>query len=80
MPFKKDPKNRGTESDGSKSELYCSLCYADGLFVNPELDTAKKMQAFCVKVMKEDGMNGAFAWLLTRQIPKLGRWKGIESV
>jgi len=25
--------------------------------------------------MKKDGMNGAFAWLPTRSIPRLERWK-----
>lgn len=75
MPFKNDPKNYGTEKDGSKSIKYCSLCYQDGEFTSPEIDTPKKMQDFCVKIMKEDGMNGVFAWLVTRQIPRLERWK-----
>jgi len=25
--------------------------------------------------MKKDGMNGIFAWLATRTIPKLERWR-----
>lgn len=74
MPFKGKEENYGTEKDGSKSGKYCALCYKDGEFMKPEIDTAKKMQDFCVKIMKEQGMNGILAWLFTRQIPKLERW------
>ena len=48
----------------------------NGLFLSPpEIDTAKKMQKFCIQEMKKDGMNGFFAWLATRSIPNLERWK-----
>jgi hypothetical protein len=68
-------KGRGTEKDGSKSVKYCFMCYENGLFLTPpEIDTAKKMQKFCIQEMKKDGMNGFFAWLVTRPIPKLERW------
>lgn len=75
MPMAKDPGQGGTEADGSKSGSYCSLCYRDGAFTDPGF-TAAEMQAFCIRKMKEQGMNGFLAWLLTRQIPRLGRWRG----
>ena len=75
MPMAKDPGQGGTEADGSKSGSYCSLCYRDGGFTDPGF-TAAEMQAFCVRKMKEQGMNGFLAWLLTRHIPRLGRWRG----
>lgn len=75
MPFKKDPQGGGTEKDGSKSQKYCSLCYQNGNFISPEIDTAEKMQAFCVEKMKEQGMPKLIAWVFTRGIPKLERWK-----
>jgi hypothetical protein len=75
MPLKKDPQGGGTEQDGSKSQKYCSLCYQNGSFTNPEIDTAEKMQAFCIEKMKEQGMSKPIAWLFTRGIPKLERWK-----
>ena len=75
-PMKKDKKGGGTNADGSKSEMYCSMCYEDGKFLSPpEVDTAEKFQAFCIQEMKKDGMNGALAWILTRGIPKLERWQ-----
>ncbi|MBU0459960.1 MAG: hypothetical protein KJ771_04075 [Nanoarchaeota archaeon] len=41
----------------------------------PEVDNAQKMQKYCIQEMKKDGINGLFAWLATRSIPKLERWK-----
>jgi hypothetical protein len=75
LPLKKDPKNGGTEKDGSLSKKYCSYCYQDGMFCSPEIDSAKKMQEFCIEKMKEQGMSKIVAWLFTRGIPRLERWK-----
>jgi hypothetical protein len=76
FPLKKDEKGGGTEADGSISPKYCSMCYEKGAFLSPkEVDTAKKMQKFCMEQMKKSGMNGFIAWLATRGIPKLERWR-----
>lgn len=75
MPMKKDPQHGGTHADHSKSTEYCSYCYTNGAFNSPEIDTSQKMQAFCIQKMKEAGMPGFVAWLFTRGIPGLKRWK-----
>lgn len=76
FPLKKDEKGGGTEKDGTRSNMYCSMCYINGEFLNPpEIDTPQKMQRFCIEQMKKSGMNGIIAWLATRPIPKLERWK-----
>lgn len=75
MPFKRDPKGGGTEADGSKSTLYCSTCYTDGKFNNPEIDTAQKMQVFVKDKMKSLGFPGIFASFMVKKIPSLVRWK-----
>jgi hypothetical protein len=76
FPLRKDKQGGGTEKDGSISTKYCSMCYKDGKFLTPpEVDTAEKMQAFCMQEMRRDGINRIFAWLATRGIPKLERWK-----
>jgi len=75
MPMKKDPGQGGTNADGSRSTEYCGYCYQDGAFSSPEINTARKMQEFCIGKMKEMGMPGLLAWILTRGIPKLKRWK-----
>jgi hypothetical protein len=76
FPLKKDKKGGGSEKDGSISNMYCSMCYENGAFLTPpEVNTAEKMQQFCMQEMKKDGMNAFFAWLATRSIPGLKRWK-----
>jgi hypothetical protein len=74
MPLNKDPKGGGTEADGSKSDTYCSLCYEDGAFVHPDF-SVDQMQAHCVEQLQKQGMPKVMAWLFTRGIPKLERWK-----
>ena len=78
FPLKQDPKGGGSEKDGSISNKFCSMCYANGVFLTPpEIDTAEKMQKFCIEEMKKDGWNGILAWLATRSIPRLERWRKI---
>lgn len=74
MPMNKDKYGGGTNADGSKSERYCSLCYLEGAFTQPDVN-AQQMQDFCVEQLKKQGMPGVMAWLLTRSIPKLERWQ-----
>ena len=39
MPIDKDPNKGGTNSDGSKSDKYCSYCFSNGSFTqNISLD------------------------------------------
>ena len=77
-PLNKDEKGGGSKADGSISQKFCSMCYCEGKFLSPsDVDSAAKMQKFCIREMKKSGMNGALAWLLTRGIPKLERWKNI---
>ncbi|MBU3679033.1 MAG: hypothetical protein FGM32_05440 [Candidatus Kapabacteria bacterium] len=77
FPLAKDRQGGGTEADGSISTRFCSMCYERGRFLTPpEIDTAKKMQTFCVEQMKKNGYNAFVAWFATRSIPRLERWKG----
>jgi len=74
MPMKNDEKGGGTNSDGSKSNKYCSLCYMDGKFSRPDF-TAKQMQELVKAKMKEMGIQGFLTPFFTYGIPKLERWK-----
>ena len=74
MPLREDPNGGGTEADGTRSTLYCSYCYVNGAFTAPDF-TARQMQDFCVRKLQERGVWRPFAWLLTRNIPRLKRWK-----
>lgn len=74
MPLKKDPHGGGTKKDGSKSKEYCSFCYQNGIFTAPDI-TAEQMQKLCVDKLKEMRFPRFIAWVFTRGIPKLERWK-----
>lgn len=74
MPLSKDEMGGGTNSDGSISTLYCSYCYKDGNFVHPDF-SATEMQDFCMEQLSKRGMPRFMAWIFTRGIPKLDRWK-----
>lgn len=75
MPLNKDPKGGGSNADGSKSKMYCSYCYENGKFLQPDI-TAQEMQAFVKAKLKENGgFLGLFAGFFTSGIPNLERWK-----
>mgnify|MGYP000642761481 CR=1 FL=1 len=74
MPHSKDPGGGGTNADGTRNANYCSYCYQDGAFTQPDFDVAQ-MQAFCIEMMQKQGMWKPMAWLLTRGLPRLDRWR-----
>ena len=74
MPLKKDPNGGGTEKDGSKSKKYCSYCYENGEFTNPDI-TVEEMKILVKGKLKEMGFPGFIAGLFTKGIPKYERWK-----
>ena len=72
--------NIGTDSDGSKSEDYCSYCYKDGIYLQDF--NMSQMIEFCAQFT--DQMNEQAGWNLTpeqakeqmrRLFPTLKRWK-----
>jgi hypothetical protein len=73
MPLSKDPKGGGTESDGSKSLVYCSHCYQNGAFVLPDL-TVEQMIARAMDKMKEMHIPRFLGYFFAKKIPKLKRW------
>ena len=77
MPRKRDTMGGGTNSDGSRSAMFCSHCYQNGAFVLPDL-TAQQMQARVREKLREFGVPGFLTALFTRGIPKLGRWRQVD--
>ena len=73
MPLKKDEKGGGWEANGTKSTKYCSYCYQDGKFTQPNI-TVEQMQHFVKGKMKEMGFPGFMGGFFTKGIPKLDRW------
>jgi hypothetical protein len=74
MPLSKDPLGGGINADGSKSAEYCSYCYKNGSFCDNETDV-KAYQKKVMEIMISKGFWKPMAWLMTRSIPQLKRWK-----
>lgn len=74
MPMKRDPQGGGKESDGSLNTKYCSYCYVDGAFVQPEM-TVDEMKILVKEKMSEVGFPKFLSGFFTKGIPKLERWK-----
>ena len=75
MPMCEGEDVYGTNADGSKSEDYCSYCYADGAFTSE--CTMDEMIEICVPHvvefhadMDEDGARN----MMKEFFPKLKRW------
>ena len=75
MPQEK-PEMFGTNTDGSKSEEYCTYCFKNGKFTEPDI-SMQEMIDKCVtimgqqKIMTEDQARD----LMNITIPTLKRWK-----
>ncbi len=73
MPMKKDPQAGGTNADGSINKTYCSYCYQNGKFTFE--GNVEEFQEACRKIMIEKGTSKPMAWLFTRGMKRLDRWK-----
>lgn len=74
MPL--DGKDNGTEKDGSLSWKYCSLCYKDGKFINPEM-SLDEMKDVVDKALIEQGWGRFRRRLALSTLPRLERWKSV---
>ena len=73
MPLRSDPKGGGTNADGTVSAKYCSYCWQDGRFVNPEM-TLEDMRRLVVEKLREKGFPGFVAGFFARGLDRLERW------
>ena len=74
MPMNKDPNGGGTNSDGSKNGMYCSYCYQNGDFTQPDI-SIDEMKTLVKDQLKKMKIPGFLTGLFTMGIPKLERWK-----
>lgn len=76
MPLqtKKAGDCRGTEADGSKSEVWCNLCYENGAFIGPDC-TLEQMEGIVDNALREQGSSRLMRWMAKKQLPRLKRWK-----
>ena len=74
MPLAKDPHGGGTEADGSISREFCSYCYRDGKFIEPNL-TLQDMINKVDEKLREMWIPSFIGKYFTRGIAELSRWK-----
>jgi hypothetical protein len=74
MPMDKDPEKGGTNSDGSKTDKYCSYCYQSGSFKD-NFTTSGEMVKLVRGKLKEMGYGPIKRWFFSSNIPRLERWK-----
>jgi hypothetical protein len=73
MPLNKDEGHGGTNVDGSHSTEYCSKCFANGQFTEPNM-TLQQMQEKVKGKMKEMHFPKFMANYFTKDMDKLKRW------
>ena len=73
MPLDQDPNGGGTNADGTRSTEYCSFCYVNGQFHDPDITLdqfVKKLEGIMAGMnIPEDVVNASKAIL-----PSLKRW------
>ena len=67
-------ENRGTEKDGSKSQLYCKYCYQHGEFVNPQM-TLNEMRNIVRTQMQKLKISDTVTQQSLDMLPHLKRWR-----
>lgn len=72
--MKRDPLGGGSEADGTRSPRYCSHCYTEGRFKQPDV-TLPQMQVLVRDKLVEFGFPRFLAKFFTRGLPKLERWQ-----
>lgn len=73
MPLKKDPKGGAYNADDTKNNMYCSYCFEDGKFLQPDI-SVQQMQDFVKDKLKSMGFPRFLAGFFSKGIPKLERW------
>jgi hypothetical protein len=69
------PLPQGRSPAGArKREVYRSLRFQNGAFIQPDFNV-ERMQAFCMEKLRDKVIPKVMAWLFTRGLPKLDRWR-----
>jgi len=74
MPLSKDPMGGGTEADGTRSTEFCSWCYREGAFVEPNL-TLQEMVLKVEGKLREMHLPGFLVRRFSKTVPSLRRWQ-----
>ena len=78
MPLSRDPLGGGTEADGARSNEYCSHCYRNGRFTEPNI-SVEQMIAKVEGKLREMHFPGFLARHFSKRIPTLQRWQSTTA-
>ena len=65
---------KGTEKDGTISDLYCRYCYQDGLFTTPDM-TLDGMRTMVIMQMQKRQFPQNIIDMAVASLPHLKRWE-----
>jgi len=71
-------EDRGTEKDGSKSQLYCKYCYQNGSFTEPDM-TLDQMIDIAEREMKKQNLPESIIQQSMNMMPHLKRWQTVSA-
>jgi radical SAM superfamily enzyme len=69
-----NPEVMGTEKDGSKSKEYCTYCYQNGAFVNPNMKL-EEMKTLVKEQMEKRKIDTNIISMAVSSLPDLKRWR-----
>ena len=76
MPLDKDPNKGGTNSDGSKSDKYCSFCFQNGKFIDEGITLSEKIEKnIQIAVLRLNIPESEARKMAESSLPNLERWK-----
>jgi hypothetical protein len=76
MPVSDQFGNFGTMTDGSKNPEYCSFCFQNGAFTNPDQTVAEMVQSSIGFMTANLGFTAEKAAEMSNSvIPNLRRWR-----
>ena len=74
MPMEK-PEDFGTNAGGTPSEEFCSMCFQNGSFTEPDISMKQMIEKVTVILEGMDIPKEKAKKIAEETIPKLGRWK-----
>jgi hypothetical protein len=75
MPMEK-PDDFGTNADGSPSSEFCSLCYQNGVFTEPDISMREMIEKVTLILMNSMSLPKERAEEIAKDtIPHLNRWR-----
>ena len=76
MPLDKDPDRGGTNSDGNKSDKYCSFCFQNGKFTDEGITLKEKIEKnIQIAVSRLNIPESKAREMAESLLPNLERWK-----